>query len=336
MRFGKMGVPVVCPSVSVPTAHPALYCPSYLMTINDFQNAPLEEVLREANRVRESHFGRQIELCSIVNIKNGHCAMDCRFCAQSRHHKTDIAAFPLLQKQALSEQILDVAQSGVARVGLVASGCRLSEAEVENLSKDVESSRVFEKQSCQFCASLGQLSEQSLQNLRAAGFSRYHHNLETSERFYPQICSTQRWRDRVETIVRAKSAGLEVCSGGLFGLGETWQDRLSLADTLRDLAVDSMPINFFQAIPGTPLANQPPLAAEEALRIIALFRIALPRVSVRLCGGRPNILPDRQHDIFRAGADALMTGNYLTTSGFSLEADCERISQSDLAVRSFP
>ncbi len=256
--------------------------------------------------------------------------MDCRFCAQSRHYATGLSVYPLLNRRKLREEADTAWKNGVSRVGLVASGCLLSKPETETLIESVQGL----PENGRLCASLGQVPTESLENLCQAGFTRYHHNLETSERFYPNICTTQRWRDRLETIHRAKTVGLEVCSGGLFGLGETWQDRFDLAETLRNVGVDSVPINLFQAIPGTPLADRPPLSAEEALRIIALFRILLPESSIRICGGRPSILSNRQWEIFDAGADALMTGNYLTTPGFSIDADRELIAQSGLHIGS--
>jgi biotin synthase len=184
----------------------------------------------------------------------------------------------------------------------------------------------------QICVSLGQLDTSALRRLCSAGFCRYHHNLETSERFYSSICTTQRWQDRRATVDRVKDLGWSVCSGGLFGLGETWEDRLQLALTLQKLEVDSVPINFFTPISGTPLADRPVLSSDEALRIVALFRLTLPKATIRICGGRPTIQERGGMDpsvftqqLLRAGANALMTGNFLTTSGISPEKDREII-----------
>lgn len=295
----------------------------------DFQNAPFRELLKEATRQRRRCFGDRIDLCSVVNIKNGHCPMDCRFCAQSRHNQSGTAVYPLLNARRLWSDACKAWKNGVRRVGLVASGCALSKPELSMLIEAVQGL----SENGNLCASLGQLPADSLAELKQAGFTRYHHNLETSERYYPQICTTQQWRDRRATVLRAKELGLEACSGGLFGLGETWQDRFDLARTLGEMGVDSVPINFFKAIPGTPLENQPALTAEEALRIVALFRILLPETSIRICGGRPSILGTRQQELFDAGADALMTGNYLTTTGFSVDADWEMIGRLGLRVR---
>ena len=295
----------------------------------DIINAPLDDLLNEASRIRAETFGNKIDLCGIVNIKNGHCAMDCRFCAQSQHHDTALETFPLLNIDDLARETFKLKKQNIRRIGWVSSGLVLTREEINDIVDSVFLVlRVWDK--LRLCASLGQLETPALTQLKAAGVRRYHHNLETSERFYPSICTTQHWQDRRATVERAKDLGLEVCCGGLFGLGETWEDRLQLALTLKELDVDSVPINFFSAIPGTPLADQLPLSVEEALRIVVLFRLTLPKAAIRICGGRPAVFADRQQGefLFRAGANALMTGNYLTTSGISPEADRDMVEKA--------
>ena len=292
------------------------------VTLTDIIDAPLDDLLNEASRIRSMTFGNEIDFCAIVNVKSGRCAMDCRFCAQSQHHQTSIETYPLLQTEELSSETHKLWDQNVHRIGWVSSGCSLPEKEIDVLVASAEKN-LAAKDSQQLCASLGQLDTAALRQLQAAGFCRYHHNLETSERFYPSICTTQRWQDRRATVEQVKELGWSVCSGGLFGLGETWEDRLQLALTLQKLEVDSVPINFFTPIPGTPLADQKVLSVEEALRIVVLFRLTLPKATIRICGGRPTVFAQRQQDklLFRAGANALMTGNYLTTSGISPEED---------------
>lgn len=252
--------------------------------------------------------------------------MNCRFCAQSGHYETDAPTYPFLPAKTIETASRTFWDRGVHRVGWVASGCAVGEDDVKKIAEISTESNASSRR----CASLGQLDKNSLQKLKASGISRYHHNLETSSNFYREICTTQRWQDRFETICRAKEIGLEVCCGGLFGLGETWDDRVDLALSLRFLEVDSVPINFFSPIPGTPLGNRPLLDADEALRIIAMFRILMPRTSIRVCGGRPQTLGKRQTELFDAGADALMTGDYLTTSGCTVENDLEMIQNAGL------
>jgi biotin synthase len=257
--------------------------------------------------------------------------MDCRFCAQSQHYGTSIETFPLLCAEELTLETHKLWQQSIPRVGWVASGCSPTTKEIDEIVKYATallSNTVAAKGAHQLCVSLGQLDSLVLQQLKSAGVHRYHHNLETSERFYPSICTTQRWRDRRETVKRVKLLGWSVCSGGLFGLGETWEDRWQLALTLNELEVDSVPINFFMPIPGTPLADRVPLTIDEALRIVVLFRLTLPTATIRICGGRPGIFGQRGELLFRAGANALMTSNYLTTSGVSPETDKEMIERS--------
>jgi len=302
--------------------------------LTDIIHAPLEELLTEADRARTETFGNEIDLCAIVNIKSGRCAMNCRFCAQSQHYETSLETYPLRTAGELAAETHKLWDQGIHRIGWVASGCSPTRREVDIL---VETAAVLlaadeAKQIC--CASLGQLETEPLAQLKAAGLCRYHHNLETSERFYPFLCTTQRWQDRRATIERVKELGWAVCSGGLFGLGETWEDRFQLALTLQKLEVDSVPINFFNPISGTPLADRPLLSVEEALRIVALFRLMLPKAAIRICGGRPAVFAERAQDtlLFRAGANALMTGNYLTTSGISPEKDRQMIESHQFCV----
>jgi len=301
--------------------------------MHELVNMPLGELMNEADRLRQKQFGQQIELCGIVNAKSGACAMDCRFCAQSRHHATQSETYPLRDETTLHQETTALWQCGVKRVGWVMSGCTVEAGDLEDV---VHAASTLQSKSLSLhakslrggiCASMGQLNTDSFKRLKVSGITRYHHNLETSERFYPAICTTQRWQDRLATAERAKEIGLEICCGGLFGLGETWDDRIALAETLRKLDVDSVPINFFHPIPGTPLADITPLVADEALRIIAVFRILLPTTSLRICGGRPTILGERQPEMVRAGTDALMTGHYLTTSGISPQTDHRWLTQ---------
>jgi biotin synthase len=182
------------------------------------------------------------------------------------------------------------------------------------------------------CASLGRLDEPGLRLLKDAGLARYHHNLESSRTFFPHLCTTHTWDERLATLRAAQAAGLEVCSGGLFGAGETWEDRVDLALALRDLGVQQVPINFLNPIPGTPLENQPRLAADEGLRLIAIYRLLLPTATLRLCGGRPTTLGERQAEMFHAGANALMTGDYLTTAGLSPDADRALVANLGLTL----
>ena len=297
--------------------------------LTDIINASLDELLNETNKVRNETFGNDIDFCAIVNIKSGRCTMDCRFCAQSQHHYAASETYPLISTAELASETERLWSQNIRRVGWVSSGRSPTAEELDAIIDSAASllSSKDEHQLC--CASLGQLESSALSRLKESGFCRYHHNLETSEQFYPSICTTQSWRDRRKTVERVKELGWPVCSGGLFGLGETWEDRHQLALTLKKLEVDSVPLNFLNPIAGTPLADRALLSPDEALRIIALFRLTLPKATLRICGGRPAVFAGREQDelLFRAGANALMTGNYLTTSGISPEKDREMLER---------
>ena len=293
--------------------------------VSDFSETPLAELLREADRVRREHFCNEIEFCAIVNAKSGRCSMDCRFCAQSVHHPTQTQSYPLMDGETLISETERQWNRGIHRIGWVTSGCSASDDEIVKITD-----AALQCQGGRLCVSLGQVDTDSLKRLKSAGVSRYHHNLETSEAFYPTVCSTQKWRDRLATVYRAKNIGLEICCGGLFGIGESWEDRYQLAMVLKDLDVNSVPINFLNPIPGTPFANLPILSVEEAMRIIALFRILLPKASIRICGGRLSTFGSQQSLILQAGTSAIMTGDYLTTSGVSPENDLQMIREYGL------
>lgn len=256
--------------------------------------------------------------------------MDCRFCSQSGHHSTQIESYPFLERNTLQEQIQETVADGQRLCGVVTSGGKLSSSELNELEAVVQ--EVGDGKSAPVCASLGRLDTRELKRLKNAGVRRFHHNLESSKNYYPTVCSTQQWEERKKTVEAAQTAGLAVCSGGLFGLGESWQDRIDLALSLRELGVDSVPVNFLYAHQGTPMEANAPLSAEEALRIIALYRFLLPTVTLRICGGRSHVLGGRQAELFRAGANGLMTGNYLTVAGSQYAQDIAMIEACGLEV----
>lgn len=282
----------------------------------------LLDILSSADNIRRKYAGDQIDLCAIVNAKSGACSEDCSYCAQSSRHKTGVTVFPLLDEDSILKNAEKAGASCVSRFSIVTSGKKASRDDLKTIASIFRKIRDIGMLPC---ASLGILSQDELLFLKDMGLDRYHHNLETSERFFPRVCSTHTFHERLKTIESALNIGLSVCSGGIFGMGETWQDRLDMAFLLRDLNVESVPINFLVPIKGTPLSDIRILPPFEALRIISLFRFILPDKSIRVCGGRVNILRDFHPMIFMAGADALMTGNYLTTTGRSFEDDIQLI-----------
>lgn len=267
--------------------------------------------------------------CGILNAKSGRCPENCAFCAQSKHHRTNAPEYPLVESEKLEKAALTLEREGVARFGIVTSGRGPSNKDIEALAAAL--SKLRGKTRIGFCASLGILNAERARALAQAGFTRYHHNLETSRSYFPKICSTHDYALDVETVRTAKRAGMCTCSGGLFGLGESWRDRIELAYTLSELEVDSIPVNFLIAVPGTPLEKMPPLKPEEALRIIAMLRLINPTKDIVICGGRNHILGDRWEAwVYAAGANVVMTGDYLTRPGNAFETD--RLSAAVLGV----
>lgn len=291
----------------------------------------LPALFAAASRLREHSFGRQVALCGIVNAKSGRCPEDCAFCAQSAHHATGVRSYPLLDDDALIAGARQAAASGAACYGIVTSGSGISGGEeLERICRVIR--RIVAEGIVAPGASLGTLTVPAAAALKAAGLVTYHHNLETARSFFPAICSTHAYDDDVATIRCAKAAGLRVCCGGLFGLGESMAQRLELALTLRELAVDSVPMNFLDPVPGTPLAAMPPLAPLECLRTIALFRLVLPTVHITVCGGRQRNLGELQSWAVLAGASGLMTGDYLTKSGCDPHDDHRMLQDQGLIL----
>ena len=293
---------------------------------------PEEELFAGATQLREQSFGRDIEACFIINAKSGNCNMNCRFCSQSGFNSTEIERYPFMSAEQLQEIVEGWQPYPVGRCGIVTSGGALTDADVEKLAQFIEAHKASGKKRPQMCGSLGRLKDHALTRLKQAGLTRLHHNLETCESFYPNVCTTQKWRDRLDTVHQAQEHGLSVCCGGLFGLGESWEDRITFALELKREGIRNIPINFLYPHPGTPMAQQPVMSPEEALRIIALFRHLIPDATLRICGGRVSVLKERQYDMFAAGANAFMTGNYLTIPGAGIEADMAKLTELGLRL----
>jgi biotin synthase len=283
------------------------------------------DLLSWANRVRERHHGRRIRLCSIVNVKAGGCPEDCKFCAQSAFYRTDSPRYGFIEEAPVREAVAEAARHGVAALALVAAWQGLKEGPLldtvcERIAALSAGGEVLPD------ASLGLIrSRRVAERLKAAGLSCYNHNLETSRRFFPQQCSTHTYEDRVATLRHLRAAGIRVCSGGIWGLGETRADRVDLALALRELDVDVVPVNLLTPIAGTPYEKLEPLSPLEALKTLAVYRMILPRHEILLAGGRAVNLRDLQSFIFLAGASALMVGNYLTTGNRSVAEDLQMI-----------
>jgi biotin synthase len=286
-------------------------------------------VLQEASRVREAHFGRRVSLCVIINAKSGLCSEDCAFCSQSVKAQTEVPAYPLLPQEQLVEAAQAAAEAGAARFSLVTSGRGIaSSREKEAVLAAVAAIR--EAVDIKLCASLGIVDREFLADLKAAGVGRFHHNLEAAGSFFPEICTTHTFTERLATVEAAKAAGLSVCVGGIMGMGESLAQRWELAQAIAELDPEAIPLNFLHPLPGTRLANQPKLSPLEALKIIAAFRLTFPDKTIIICGGRQPTLRSLAPLIFAAGANSLMTGDYLTTKGRLPEDD--RLMLEDMGL----
>ena len=283
-----------------------------------------------ACRIRDQFNGREIKLCAIVNAKSGRCPEDCSFCAQSAHHKTRIETYPLMAPKQVLESARKAAAMGAKHFSIVTSG---TSVEGKDLKRVVETLVLLKKETDLYlCGSLGIITRDTADRLKESGLSRYHHNLETAPSFFSEICTTHSYEDDVNTLRYAKEAGLELCSGGIFGLGESPEQRLELAYTLKQAGINSVALNFLNPVPGTPLQKTKPLRPLELLKSVALFRFILPRKDIRICGGREYGLRDLNPLVLWAGANGIMVGDYLTTKGRDYQADLQMIR--DLGLES--
>ena len=289
-----------------------------------FMDTPLEELSEEAYRLQKQFCGNHIDLCTIVNGRSGRCGENCKYCAQAACHKTGGDTYGFLPQEQIMAHAKANQDAGANRFSIVTSGGALSGKEFE-MAIDVykEMRRTL---SIDLCASHGLLTRSQFRRLREVGVTSYHHNIETSERYFPEICTTHSYADRIRTIKMAQAEGLCVCSGGIIGMGETWEDRFDMAFALQELGIESIPLNSLMAIPGTPLEHLTPLSGDEILRTIAIFRFINPTANIRLGAGR-KLLPENGATAFLAGASASITGNMLTTSGTTIAEDMELIKE---------
>lgn len=291
---------------------------------------PLQELCQKANEIRKQFCSNRFDICTIINGKSGRCSENCRFCAQSAYSHTNAAEYPLLPAEEIVAQAKVNDKQGVLRYSIVTSGKRLSDQEVDKMCEAVQN--IKEKTGISVCISFGLLKEEQYRKLKAAGVTRVHNNLETSRKNFPNICTTHTFEDKVNAIRAAQAAGLSVCSGGIMGLGETPEDRIDMALTLRELGIKSVPVNMLNPIPGTPLEQNKKLTAEDMCRIVAVYRFILPDASIRLAGGR-GLLPDKGRSCFLSGANAAISGDMLTTAGITVETDMKLLKELGYEVR---
>jgi biotin synthase len=301
------------------------------LSLSVIRGSDLFFLFAEANRIKEHFVGERVHLCSIINAKSGRCPENCAFCAQSSHFQTRAPIFPLVDEEQMVACAREAQANGSTCYGIITSGTGIkTEEELARICRAVRRIRV-ETTITPSC-SLGIIDAATAMALKEAGVETYHHNLETARSFFPNICTTHDYEDDVATVRVATEAGMKVCCGGIFGMGETVAQRVELALTLRELDVDSVPINFLNPIPGTLLETADFITPIDCLTTIALFRLILPAKKITVCGGREKNLRDLQSWIFLAGASGTMIGNYLTTTGRPPEDDWQMLRDLELEV----
>ena len=292
-------------------------------TASSLLNADRDDLYQAADKIRRHFHGNHFDLCSIINAKSGNCSENCRFCAQSARHHTGVETYKVIPEEEALAQAEDNDRHGVHRLSLVTSGRSLSPETVKELQHLYE--QMAKTTSLLFCASAGFLDQKIADELYAAGVRRYHCNLEASKNYFPQVCTTHTWEEKVATLKLAQETGMSLCSGGIIGMGDSMEDRLDMAFELRELEVRSIPINILTAIEGTPLAELAPLSLEEVLTTVALYRFINPQAIIRMAGGRQQ-LGQEQYRCFTSGSNGAIVGNYLTTTGSGIQGDLEQLS----------
>ena len=300
--------------------------------VSYFIDVPLNELQSGAHEIQEHYCGNHIDFCTIINGKSGRCGENCKYCAQAACHKTGIEEYGFLPKEEIYKHALANQKAGVNRFSIVTSGRALSGSDFD---KAIDAyNYMHEHLTIDLCASHGILTREQFKRLRATGVTSYHHNIETSRRFFPSICTSHTYDDRINTIKIAQSEGFCVCSGGIIGMGETWEDRIDMAISLHELNIQSIPINALMPVKGTALENREQLAAEDILRTIAIFRYINPEANIRLAAGR-KLLPENGASAFINGASASITGDMLTTSGTTIAEDMQLIKKLGLTNQNF-
>ena len=295
-------------------------------------NKPLTELIEISHKITEDNFANSVEACSIVSAKTGACSENCKYCAQSKHNHADIECHPLLDVDTVKKAAMSAKENGANHFCIVTSGTAPTRKDFENILKMVKEVASIDGLHC--CASLGLLSEDEIKELKNAGLERYNHNINTSENYHKNICSTHNFEDRVHTVEMIKKHGIEACCGVIIGMGESREDRIDMALSLKKLNPKTVPINFLNPIKGTPLEDyENKIDEEEILKTICIFRIVLPKTLLRYAGGRTTRLSKYNQKLgIIAGINSLLVGNYLTTTGSKSEEDEKMLEQLDLAM----
>lgn len=298
--------------------------------LNIETQSDIEHLQKESRRIFDHFHTTEAELCSIVNAKSGACSEDCAYCGQSVHYNCDAPSYGLMHSEYILREAMKMQEAGAKRFSLVTSGTGLKYEDLPAVCELVRT--VKEKTDLKVDCSLGFLSKEQITELIKAGVSRFHHNLETSERHFPKVCTTHTFQDRYKMIQTIKELGAEVCSGGIFGLGERLEDRIDMALSLQELKVESVPINILDPRPGTPLEYEIPLKVNDLLLSIAVYRFILPEQLIRLAGGRERNLGAFQKQAIESGLNGAIIGGYLTTGGDPAEKDKELFTSAGFSI----
>ena len=299
------------------------------LQLESFTHEELDYLFIGTDRIRDKFKGDDVKICSIVNAKSGRCVEDCSFCAQSSSFQTDAPETELMSVEEMVAAAKEAEAFGANEFSIVASGTKMDDR--KELDKVIAAVRRIKAETkLETCCSLGLMELDDLKELKAAGLDRCHHNLETAASFFNKIVTTHTYEDEVKAVQNAKEAGLQVCVGGIFGMGETFAQRVELAFSIRDLGTQSLPINFLKPIDGTGLDHLETIEYYDALKTIALLRLVLPKIDLFVCGGREEVMTDKQEQLFSAGANGILGGNYLTTKGQDPKRDIEMIKSLGL------
>jgi len=285
-------------------------------------NLPLKELLSISSKYMSSN----IEFCSLINAKSGRCSENCRYCAQSAHYKTNITCYALIDKEAVIKAALEAKNNGVIRFAAVTSGKSPDKKDFDKILEIIDEINKIE--GIKSCASLGILTDEQVKQLKEHGLDRYHHNINTAESYYSEICTTHSLRERLNTCRLVKKYGMSLCCGVILGMGESIEQRIETALELAQIQPDSIPINILMPIKGTPFENYADKIDEEnVLRTLAVFKIANPKSVLRFCGGRMRLSSENQELALKTCVEGIMTGNYLTTTGKSPAEDIETVKK---------
>lgn len=291
-------------------------------------NLDLEELLK----ISSQYIKNEVEFCSLINARSGKCSQDCKYCAQSSHYCTHIESYPLVEVEEVRKVALEAKSNHVSRFAIVTSGKTPDESDFDKMLEMIEEINKIE--GLRSCASIGILTDEQAKRLAEAGLKRFHHNINTSESYYPEICTTHTWRDRYNTCKLIKKYGMELCCGVILGMGESVEQRIEMALELAEIQPNSIPINILMPIPETPFENYGDKIDEEnVLRTLAIFKIANPNSVLRFCGGRMRLSEENQRKALNTCVEGIMVGNYLTTIGKAPEEDIKTMQELGKTIK---